>query len=544
MTEAVLFTGGPIRLMSEADLAAEMPEALLVADGRVRAVGGLADVRRAAAQPPRTIDLDGRTLLPGFVDAHAHTILHGSGVDWVDLSDAKTLDDIVTRLQSRAEQHADGPVRGYGYDQSKLIERRHPQASDLDQVSTERHVQIQHASGHGYAVNTKLLNDHGITAGTPTPEGGRIDRDAAGKPLGVIFDSACDLLTGRDGVKVTNHGPNFHLPMTADEVAWLFDLGQQSFLAAGITTICDAQVTELEMAAYLQARDSDRLTMRAHLMYLSSKLDQLRRLGLVSRLGDARLELHGVKLYADGSVIARTAYLGDHACCGEPAPEGYLYHEPAELTELIVTAHRLGLRTATHAQGELPIDIVLDAVRQARAEIPRAGLRHRIEHCGFPTDEQIDRMVEVDVVPVPQPMQVHMYGDSLMADYGEYGGRFYPYGSFERAGVPVVVSSDAPVTMPGPLRAAWAAVTRTTSAGGTADAQQAASRDAALRGITSTPAALLDRPDLGTLRIGSRADLVLVDTDPVTAPVDQLATAAVLETWIGGEQAWSKEGTT
>jgi predicted amidohydrolase YtcJ len=542
MTEAVLFTGGPIRLMAAADLAAETPEALLVEDGRVRAVGGLADVRRAAARPPRTVDLDGRSLLPGFVDAHAHTILHGSGVDWVDLSNTTTIDDIVARLQKRAEQHAGGPVRGYGYDQSKLIERRHPQASDLDRVSTRRRVQIQHASGHGYAVNTKLLDDYGITAGTPTPEGGRIDRDAAGKPLGVIFDSACDLLTGPDGVKVTNHGPNFHMPMTDDEVARIFDLGQRSFLAAGITTICDAQVTELEMAAYLRARDAGRLTMRAHLMYLSSKLDQLRRLGLVSRLGDDRLELHGVKLYADGSVIARTAYLGEHVCCGRPGPQGYLYHEPAELSALIVTAHRLGLRTATHAQGELPIDIVLDAVRHARVEIPRAGLRHRIEHCGFPTDEQVDRMREVGVVPVPQPMQVHMFGDSLMEEYGEYGGRFYPYGSFERAGLPVVISSDAPVTLPGPLRAAWAAVTRTTVAGATADAQQAASREAALRGITSTPAALLDRPDLGTLRVGSRADLVLVDTDPVTAPVDRWATAAVLETWVSGEQVWRKDG--
>jgi predicted amidohydrolase YtcJ len=542
MTEAVLFTGGPIRLMAGGDLAAEMPEALLVEDGRVRAAGALADVRRAAARSARTVDLDGRSLLPGFVDAHAHTILHGSGVDWVDLSDAKTIDDIVERLRVRAAQHPDGPVRGYGYDQSKLAEHRHPQAGDLDRVSTERQVQIQHASGHGYAVNTKLLDDYGITAGTATPEGGRIDRDPAGRPLGVIFDSACDLLTGPDGVKVTNHGPNFHLPMTDEEVARLFDVGQQSFLAAGITTICDAQVTELEMAAYLRARDSGRLTMRAHLMYLSSKLDQLRRLGLVSRLGDERLELHGVKLYADGSVIARTAYLGDHACCGTPAPQGYLYHEAAEMTELILTAHRLGLRTATHAQGEEPIGIVLDAVARARAEIPRARVRHRIEHCGFPTETQIRTMAEVGVVPVPQPMQVHLYADSLIADYGDYGARFYPYGSFEAAGLPVVVSSDAPVTMPGPLRAAWAAVTRVTGSGAVADAGQGASREAALRGITSTPAALLDRPDLGTLAVGSRADLVLLDTDPVTAPVDELATAAVLETWVAGEPVWTRDG--
>lgn len=540
-TEPVVFTGGPIRLTADAD-PADAPPALLVQDGRVRAAGTVSDMHARADGVARQVDLDGRTLLPGFVDAHAHTVLHGSGVDWVDLSDAKTIDDIVDRLRRRAEQSR-GAVRGYGYDQSRLAERRHPRAADLDRVSTERPVQIQHASGHGYAVNSVVLRDSRITAGTITPAGGRIDRDEAGNPTGVIFDSACDLLTGPDGVKVGNHGPNFHLPMPDDEVARLFDLGQESFLAAGITTICDAQVTELEMAAYLRARDSGRLRMRAHLMYLSSTLEHLRGLGIVSRIGDERLELHGVKLYADGSVIARTAYLGEHACCGTPSPRGYLYHEPAELIGLITTAHRLGLRTATHAQGEVPIGIVLDAVEQAGKEIPRPGLRHRIEHCGFPTDEQVDRMARLGVVPVPQPMQVHLYADSLIEEYGEYGGRFYPYGTFERAGVPVVVSSDAPVTMPGPLRAAWAAVTRSTTGGAVAGgADQTVSRSVALRGITSTPADLLDRRDLGRLRAGSRADLVLVDVDPVSAPVDALAVATVTETWVGGELAWSQQG--
>jgi hypothetical protein len=541
-TEPVIFTGGPIRLMTGEDPAAETPPALLVQDGRVHAVGTVADLRSRANGAAREVNLDGRTLLPGFVDAHAHTVLHGSGVDWVDLSDAKTIDDIVERLRVRAEQSPAGAIRGYGYDQSRLVERRHPTAADLDRVSTERQVQIQHASGHGYAVNSVVLRESGITAATPTPDGGRIDRDAAGNPTGVIFDSACDLLTGPDGVKVGNHGPNFHLPMSDDEIMRLFDLGQQSFLAAGITTICDAQVTELEMSAYLWARDTGRLRMRAHLLYLSSKLDGLRELGLVSRLGDERLEMHGVKLYADGSVIARTAYLGGHDCCGTPSPRGYLYHEPKELTELITTAHRLGLRTATHAQGEVPIGIVLDAVERARTQNPYPGLRHRIEHCGFPTDEQVRRMARLGVVPVPQPMQVHLYADSLIEEYGEYGGRFYPYGTFERAGLPVVISSDAPVTMPGPLKAAWAAVTRRTVGGATAGgAQQGVSRSAALRGITETPAALLDRPDIGTLRVGSRADLVIVDIDPVTAPIDALATATVTETWVGGERVWSRQ---
>lgn len=523
-----------------------MPPALLVEGDRVVAMGTVDDLRHVARGAAERIDLDGRTLLPGFVDAHTHTILHGSGLDWVDLSDAKSIPDIVAKLRRRAEQSPTGPVRGYGYDQSKLAERRHPGAADLDGVSTTRQVQIQHASGHGYAVNSAVLQAFGITAGTPTPDGGRIDRDEAGRPLGIVFDAACDLLTGPGGVKVGNHGPNFHLPMPHDEIARLFDLGQRSFLAAGITTICDAQVSELELAAYLRARDGGRLDLRAHLLVLSSRLDQLEGLGLVSRLGDEHLEVNGVKLYADGSVIARTAHLGEHArhdhaggCCGVPTPEGYLYHEPEELSALIVRAHELGLRTATHAQGPLPIGIVLGAVAEGQARVARPGLRHRIEHCGFPTDEQIGSMAALGVVPVPQPMQVHLYADSLMADFGGFGARFYPYGAFERAGLPVVVSSDAPVTQPGPLRAVWAAVTRQTVFGDVADPTMAATREAALAGVHRTPADLLGRPDLGRLVPGARADLAICDTDPVTAPIEQLATAAVTQTWVAGRPVWS-----
>lgn len=309
---SVVFFGGPIRLISDRpDLATDPPESLLVENGGVTAAGTLSEMRREATATPRGVDLDGRTLFPGFVDAHTHTLLHGSGMDWVKLAGARSIEEIVDRMLSRATQKPGrAAVRGYGYDQSLLIDQRHPCATDLDRVSKHRVVQIQHASGHGYVVNSASLRRSGIDRDTPTPPGGRIDRDPTGAPTGLIFDSACDLLTGPDGVKVRNHGPNFHLTMPAPEVDRLFDLGQRSFVESGITTICDAQVTELEIAVYLRARDEGRLLVRAEMLALSSNLERLKALGLGSMLGDARLRFHGVKLYADGSVIARTAYSG------------------------------------------------------------------------------------------------------------------------------------------------------------------------------------------------------------------------------------------
>lgn len=540
MPEPILITGGPIRTMVDED----SPPAVLVQDGRIVALGSPAECRRVASATPRVIDLEGRTLFPAFIDPHVHTLLLGAAQDWVDLSGCRTVHDILSALRDYATQHPDAPaIYGYGYDQSKLREGRHPFAAELDRVDANRPVLIQHASGHGYVVNSVVLQASSIGRSTPTPPGGWIGRDPSGQPTGPVFDAACDLLTGPDGVKIRNHGPNFHLPMPETETSRLFDLGQRALLAAGITTVCDAQVTELEMATYLAARDEGRLRIRASLLVLSSHLDHLVGLGLRSWIGDERLSLRGVKLYADGSVIARTALLPcDGTSCAPPF-EGYLYHDADELTRLIGTAHRLGLPTATHAQGPVPIGMVLDAVHEARRRWPRDRLVHRIEHCGFPSDEHLMRMSELAVVPVPQPMQVHLYADALIRDF-EFGGELYPCGLFARHGIPVVISSDAPVTPPGPLKAAWAAITRRTAEGAEAGGVDLRiPRDAALRGVTTTAAVLLERPDVGRIRVGARADLVFLDRDPATIPVDEFPEVQVIETWVDGQPAWTRERT-
>lgn len=544
MGSSVIFEGGPIATGTEGP----SPEAVLVEDGLIAALGTVTECRDAARATPERIRLDGRTLAPGFVDAHAHLLLHGCRQDWVDLTDARSVDEIVGRLGTYAGAHPRADwIFGYGYDQTMLDGGRHPSAADLDRVDRERRVAIQHISGHGFVVSSATLRDAGISMTTATPPGGRIDRDELGEPTGLIFDAACDLLTGDDGVKIANHGPNFHLPMRPDDERRRFRLGQESFLAAGITTICDAQVSERELTSYLQERDARQLRLRVQMLLISSGLEHLRSIGLSSRIGDAWLEILGVKLYADGSVLARTAYLAGE-CCGRDAGStrkdaGFLYHEPEELNRLIVTAHRMGLPTATHAQGSVPIGFVLDAVAAARAEHARPGVTHRIEHCGFPTDAQVAMMSGLGVVPVAQPVQMHEHADAIIEELGPIGGRFYPYGAFQEAGLPIVISSDAPVTDPNPLQAAWAAVTRRTTSGSTAGPPELAiDRATALHAITSTPASLLGRNDIGSIAPGKAADLVLLDDDPTTVDIDALASIRVTETWIDGERVWTAGG--
>lgn len=545
MSEPVIFEGGPIETFAPGP----QPDAVLVEHGRVAAIGTSSDCGAAASSTPRRVRLDGRTLAPGFVDAHMHLLAHGCRLDWVDLTGARSVEDIVRLLTAHMRAHPGLPaIDGYGYDHTVLAERRHPSAADLDRVATTRPVAVQHVSGHGFVVNSATMRAHGISAATPTPAAGRIDRDDAGVPTGLFFDAACDLLTGPGGVKVRNHGPNFHQPMAPEDLRRRFHLAQDALLSVGITTACDAQVTSRELTAYLDARDEGDLWLRTHALLLSSTLEHLREIGLSSTLGDSHFEIAGVKLYADGSVLARTAFLAGE-CCGHGtgearAGDGYLYHEPHELHELLVEAHRLGLPTATHSQGSIPIGLVLDAIADARAELARPRVTHRIEHCGFPTDAQIARMAELGVVPVPQPVQLHEHADTIIEDLGPIGARFYPYGAFRRAGLPVVISSDAPVTDPNPLRAAWAAITRETVSGAVAGADLTVDRATALGAITSAPAGLLGRRDVGTIAPGKAADLVLLDGDPLTVDITALPRVGVTETWIGGECAWTADGGT
>ncbi|HVC13333.1 MAG TPA: amidohydrolase [Acidimicrobiales bacterium] len=541
MNDSVVFTGGPIETFGPGP----QPEAVLVEDGVIRSIGTRSDCLAEAASTPRRVDMDGRTLFPGFVDAHMHLLLHGCRLDWADLSSARSIEDVLRLLKEYASAHPDAPsVDGYGYDQTVLAEGRHPTAADLDRVDPSRSVTVQHVSGHGYVVSSATMRALGITAATPTPSGGRMDRDATGAPTGLFFDAACDLLTGEGGVKIRNHGPNFHLPMAPADLRRRFELAQESFLSVGVTTVCDAQVTSRELAAYFLARDEGSLLLRTHALLLSSGLEHLREIGLSSKIGDDRLEISGVKFYADGSVLARTAFLAGE-CCGHSDGEGrsgdgYLYHDPRELHDLLVEAHRLGLVTATHSQGSVPIGMVLDAIAAARAEIARPDVAHRIEHCGFPTDEQIARMATLNVVPVAQPVQLHEHADTIVEDLGPIGARFYPYGAFRRAGLPVVISSDAPVTDPRPLQAAWAAITRQTVSGAVAGPEFTVDRKTALTGLTSTPASLLGRRDVGFIAEGAAADLVLLDDDPSTVDVAALPNVGVTETWIGGARVWSR----
>jgi hypothetical protein len=524
-----IVTGGPIHAVAgDPDTTVE---ALRVDGRRVTIAGTLAEAR--AAGDATEIDLAGRCVLPGFVDAHTHPLMHGQCASWADLTGASTIDEVVKLLGEHARTvPGTGPIRGFGYDHHQLDGGHHPTALELDRAADDRTITIMQVSGHGFCVNTYGLAEAGITADTATPQGGVIDRDDHGHPTGRVFDAACDLLTGPDGVKLGNHGPNLHLPDDSDDLARLLDDAQDEFLAAGITAVGDCQVTEREMRTFLVSRDAGRLAIRVVMYVLSSHVDGLDRLGMDSWLGDDRLSVGGIKHYADGALTGGTAYLP----CGCGATHGHLYHRPGELEDLLVRSATAGRQTATHAQGPDAIQLVLDALERAPH---RPDLRHRIEHCGFPSTDQLATMRRLGVVPVPQPTQVHLYGEGVRRDHPDLADGMYPSGRIAAAGVPVVLSSDAPVSSPDVLLACWAAETRLTTAGKMLGGDSRISRRQAFAGYTSGGAHALRRDDIGALLPGRLADLVMIDDDPFDQPVDRVPGLSVLETWVDGRPAWT-----
>jgi Predicted metal-dependent hydrolase with the TIM-barrel fold len=518
-------------------------EAVLVFGAQIAAVGTVEECRSAAERlgrpDARLEELDG-VLTPGFVDPHAHPLMYGQMMTWIDCGPSKagSIPEIIALLTAAAAGTPSGqPIRGYGYEHRNLVERRHPRRQELDEVARDREVYLMNASGHGGVVNSYTLAMNGVTRETPDPAGGVFFRDVDGELTGELSDAACDILTGVSGVKVGHHGPNFHLDDEPAEHERQLMVAQDRFLAAGVTTIGDAQVSRREFDVYLRLAERGELRTRVSMYLLSHLLDQALEMGLHGAFGNSRLSFAGIKFYADGTLGGWTAYFPD-GYVEDPCRTGQLYHEPEELAQLIARAHAAGLQTATHAQSPTAIQMVLDAIQRAQRAHPRADPRHRIEHCGLPEPEQIAAMAELGVHPVNQPQHYYNWGEGVTEAVGTPGERFNPLGEFQAAGVPIALSSDAPVAEPNPLEGIQTAVTRVTRRGHRLGGDELLiDLPTAFAAHTMGGARVLGREhELGSITPGKRADFALLAQNPHHVEPGDIAKIQVLGTWVDGER--------
>lgn len=513
-----------------------------IVDDRIVAVGGDAAVRAMAPPDARQIDVDGRTILPGFIDPHNHLAFTGAELAAVDVRypGVASIADLVERIAEVAERTPDGTwIRAVGVNPEQFPDGRLPTRWDLDEATRVHPVLVQHMSGHHALANSLALELRGVDDNVPDPAGGRLVRDDRGGVTGYCLDAAQALVVPID-VDIGHHGPGFHDDAPLDEIVGDIDRASRAYLAAGITSIVDAQVTRRELDAYRAARERGVLGVRVTAMPISSQLDDYLAIGLAGPFGDEMLAIGPMKFYSDGALTGGTAAFstpyGPHA-----EFSGSLYW-PSEdaFRDAISRAHAAGWQIGVHAQGDRAIDRVLDAYEAALEAHPREDHRHRIEHCGGPRPDQLERMARLGVWAVGQPRYFWDAGDAWLASLDDARvHRLQPYREMADAGVRFALSSDAPVASYRTLDTLGSAVTRATVGGAVIGGDQALNVDEALRACTHDAAACYFADDrLGTLEVGKLADVVVLDGDPFTARPERLGEIAVELTLLGGEIAY------
>jgi predicted amidohydrolase YtcJ len=502
-------------------------------------VGDDSPMRDLLAPGGDVIDLQGRCVIPGLTDCHVHFASYALGLRELDLGDAASLDEAMARVAKRAQETppggchpepdfgelsraVEGWIVGRGWDQERWPERRFPTAADLDGVAPNRPVALKAKSGHALVANSRALRLAGITTGTPDPPGGRIGRDAAGRPDGLLFEeSAMELvaaLAPRPGPEGTDGALRKAFPN-----AW----------RVGLTALHDVDGTRA-FEAYQRLHARGALGLRVVKYLPVHTLDCALELGLREGLGDDWLRIGGIKLFADGALGPRTAaMLAPYE--GEPDNVGVLTIDGDVLRELARKATAGGLPLAVHAIGDRANRLVLDVL----AEVGKSGLRHRVEHVQLLHPDDVGRLAALGVVASMQP--IHATQDCEMADryWGERCATAYAWRSLLDAGTALAFGSDCPVEDLNPFLGIHAAVTRRRVDGFPGPQgwypEQRLTVEEAVCAYTlgaAYAAGLEDR--LGSLTPGKLADLIVLDRDTFTCDPMAIAETQVEMTMIGG----------
>jgi predicted amidohydrolase YtcJ len=510
-------------------------EAVAVLGNRIARVGSSAEMRDEVGSTTRVVDLEGRTLLPGFNDNHTHPISYGLGLSLIDARPGTV--PSLTALQEAFRAAAmttsttirDGWLLARGYDDSRLDVRRHPTRQELDDVTGGRPAFLTRTCGHLGVANSAALARAGITRTTPDPEGGQIDRDERGEPTGLLRETAMHLV-------------HEQIPRsTRAESKDALRAAGERFLAFGITSVGEARIrTSDEFAAYQELLAAGELPVRVFtMMLIDDTLDPLSRLGMRTGWGDAWLRIGPAKLFQDGSGGGRTAAMTTDYV-NDPGNRGITIYDQDGLNERFSRAHAAGFQLAAHAIGDRAITMILDAYEDALTKTPKADHRFRIEHCGMCTPEIIDRMVRLEIIAVPQPSFIYELGDSYIRNFtSEQLACSYPSRTWFDRGIVAVGSSDVPVVDCDVLVNLRSAITRLTQTEQRMGPGQGVTIEEALQMFTINGAyASFEEGIKGTITPGKLADLVVLSGDPRAIPPEDLPSLSVEMTVIDGRVAY------
>lgn len=500
-------------------------------DGRVVATGdeSLLEHHVDASK----IDGDGRVVLPGLIDAHAHVYSYGLLKNNLDLAGTPSVDAAVASIAAYATSKPHTRwILGRGWNQVLWPVKEFPNAGQIDKVVPDRPVWLRRVDGHAGWANSATLKLAGIDSGTPDPVGGKIVRDENGHATGILIDRAMDLIEK-------------HIPQPdKSDIRTAIRSAIDALLAEGMTSVHDAGIDTTNAEVYLSMADDGELGMRIYAM-TGGAGDVLDAIGEpIYAYGNDRLEIASVKLYTDGALGSRGAAMIE-PYSDDPENRGLPFWTQSELDAMVRKANGMGFQVGIHAIGDLGNRMALNSFERVQGGKP-SPLRNRIEHSQIVTLEDIPRFAELGVVASMQA--THATSDKNMAEDRIGPDRIlggYAWRRMLDAGVVLANGSDFPVELSNPFHGLYATVTRQGRDGepeGGWYADQALTRAEALLSFTLAAAYAARQEDrLGSLEPGKWADFIIIDRDYFTIPASEIDDIVVLETWVGGHQAYQRQ---
>ncbi|WP_199083960.1 amidohydrolase [Sporosarcina sp. P12(2017)] len=488
------------------------------------------------------IDLNGKTIMPGFVDTHNHLLMYSQNKAQVNCTSPlhKNIKDLQTNIAKESLAKEKGEwILGYGYDDTMLDEKRHPTIKDLDAISTDHPIFIRHISGHLAVANSVALKIAGVDKDTPKPNGGYFGKDRNGELTGVLYEpGAMDIVF--DAVPV---------PST-EEIVELIRRGAVDYLAQGITTNTDAGVglhlLKLEYDAHILAVQKKANPMKMRLMILSYLLEKG---GDFSEYSAAELDaeirgktngrakLDSAKLFQDGSIQGLTGALREPYYCN-PKLYGDLIYTQEQLNNYVMDFHQRGFRIATHGNGDYAINSVIEAYESAIKTGGERDHRHRIEHVQTATEDDLKKMKSLDIAASFFINHIYYWGDRHRDIFlgPDRAKRMNALREADDLDMLYTLHSDCPITPISPLFSIWAAVNRITRDGEVLGEDQKIDVETALKSMTIYGAELnFEEDEVGSIEVGKAADFVVLEENPITIDPIKIKDIQIEMTIIDGE---------
>ncbi|MFA6166641.1 MAG: amidohydrolase [Gemmatimonadaceae bacterium] len=508
-------------------------EAVAVAGGKVLFAGNAAGAMALKGAATRVLDLGGRTVIPGMIDAHGHVAGLGDALHIVDLTGTSTYDEVVARVAERAKKTPKGQwVLGRGWDQNDWGDTRFPTHDKMTAAVPDHPVYIVRVDGHAGLANLKALQAAGVTAATQDPSGGHIERNADGSPSGVFVDNAQGL--------VRRAVPR----QTRDDVKLAIVDAVREAQRWGLTGAHDAGASATALDVYEELAKSGQMKFRLYAMISDDAptVDAWFKRGPMMDAYNGSLWVRSIKLYSDGALGSRGAALLE-PYSDDPKNIGLLVSAPAHIQDVATRALKAGFQINTHAIGDRGNRLVLDAYEAALKAVPTADHRFRVEHAQILNFDDVPRFAHLGVIPSMQAS--HQTSDMYWAGARLGAQRLlgaYAWRSLLNTGVVVPNGSDFPVEQVNPLISFHSAVSRQDARdwppGGWYPAERM-TREEALKSITLWAAySGFQEKVLGSLTPGKYADFVVLDQDIMRVPPELLLSTKVLQTWVGGTKVY------